>query len=152
MVCKHLRVLVAVRRYISVVVVAVCMFLPDVSLPKIKFQSINQSVNHLLFSYYLYAVERIGTLNPALYSADEANDFYDIPSGHVGRVWFSVEYDRQVERLTVTLIKARNLPLETIKADIRASPDSFARFDSDLYQSSIHKLINLIIKLTTIHS
>lgn len=134
MVCKHLTKGTCCCTRIHLCCGCRCLHvLPDVSLPKIKFQSINQSVNHLLLSYYLYAVERIGTLNPALYSADEANDFYDIPSGHVGRVWFSVEYDRQVERLTVTLIKARNLPLETIKADIRASPDSFARFDSDLY-------------------
>jgi hypothetical protein len=52
----------------------------------------------------------------------------------------------------VTLIKARNLPLETIKADIRASPDSFARFDSDYLFHKPHNMHSLLHNLYSLFS
>lgn len=33
----------------------------------------------------------------------------DFPEGNIGRLWFSVEYEQESERLLVSLIKARKL-------------------------------------------
>ena len=37
------------------------------------------------------------------------DDDYDFPHDHIGRIWFAVEYERETEKLLVTLMKARNL-------------------------------------------
>ncbi|ERE91219.1 synaptotagmin-15-like protein [Cricetulus griseus] len=57
----------------------------------------------------------IGNINPELYKSPEDTSETDFPEGCLGRLWFSVEYQQESERLLVGLIKARQLqvPSET---------------------------------------
>lgn len=57
----------------------------------------------------------MGTINPELYKTLEDTSETDFPEGCLGRLWFSVEYQQEAERLLVGLIKARRLqgPSET---------------------------------------
>ncbi|XP_058044764.1 synaptotagmin-15 isoform X3 [Ahaetulla prasina] len=59
---------------------------------------------HSLAGAYL-----VGTINPELYRFPEDKSETDFPEGNIGRLWFSVEYERESERLLVSLIKARKL-------------------------------------------
>ena len=52
----------------------------------------------------------LGTIDPSLYKMADVDDDYEYPDDHVGRLWFAVEYENEAEKLTVTLIKAKNLP------------------------------------------
>jgi hypothetical protein len=52
----------------------------------------------------------LGSIDPSLYRISDEDDDYEIPPDHLGRVWFAVEYERETEKLLVTLIKAKNLP------------------------------------------
>nr|XP_021491666.1 synaptotagmin-15-like [Meriones unguiculatus] len=51
----------------------------------------------------------IGNINPKLYKSPEDTSDTDFPDGCLGRLWFSVEYQQESERLLVGLIKARQL-------------------------------------------
>ncbi|XP_069876880.1 synaptotagmin-15 isoform X2 [Dipodomys merriami] len=57
----------------------------------------------------------VGAINPELYQFPEDTSETDFPAGCLGRLWFSVEYQQEAERLLVGLIKARQLqaPSET---------------------------------------
>ncbi|XP_062614521.1 synaptotagmin-15-like, partial [Saccostrea cucullata] len=52
----------------------------------------------------------LGSIDPSLYKIVDEDDDYEIPLDHIGRVWFAVEYERETEKLLVTLMKAKNLP------------------------------------------
>ena len=52
----------------------------------------------------------LGSIDPALYKVSDEDDDYDFGPQHIGRIWFAVEYERETEKLLVTVIKARNLP------------------------------------------
>lgn len=56
----------------------------------------------------------LGAIDPSLYKIADEDDDYDIPDDHIGRLWFTVEYERETEKLLVTLIKAKNLPSRTL--------------------------------------
>uniref|UniRef100_F6RX20 C2 domain-containing protein n=1 Tax=Callithrix jacchus TaxID=9483 RepID=F6RX20_CALJA len=58
---------------------------------------------------------KVGTINPELYKFSEDSSETEFPAGCLGRLWFSVEYEQEAERLLVGLIKARQLqaPSET---------------------------------------
>ncbi|XP_021569080.1 synaptotagmin-15-like [Carlito syrichta] len=60
-------------------------------------------------------VSAVGTINPELYKFPEDKSETNFPMGCLGRLWFSVEYQQETERLLVGLIKARQLqaPSET---------------------------------------
>ncbi|XP_037661284.1 synaptotagmin-15-like isoform X2 [Choloepus didactylus] len=47
-----------------------------------------------------------GTINPELYRLPEDRSETEFPEGCLGRLWFSVEYQQEAERLLVGLIKA----------------------------------------------
>ncbi|KFP08835.1 Synaptotagmin-15, partial [Egretta garzetta] len=51
----------------------------------------------------------VGTINPELYKFPEDRSETDFPEGNIGRLWFSVQYEQESERLLVSLIKARKL-------------------------------------------
>ncbi|KAK2523590.1 Syt15 [Columba guinea] len=51
----------------------------------------------------------VGTINPELYKFPEDKSEMDFPEGNIGRLWFSMEYEQESERLLVSLIKVRNL-------------------------------------------
>nr|XP_011748017.1 synaptotagmin-15 [Macaca nemestrina] len=57
----------------------------------------------------------VGAINPELYKFPEDKSETDFPAGCLGRLWFSVEYEQEAERLLVGLIKAQHLqaPSET---------------------------------------
>ncbi|KAL3876862.1 hypothetical protein ACJMK2_034645 [Sinanodonta woodiana] len=52
----------------------------------------------------------LGTIDPSLYRISDEDDNYEIPPDHIGRIWFAVEYERESEKLLVTVIKTKNLP------------------------------------------
>ncbi|XP_055875241.1 synaptotagmin-15-like isoform X3 [Biomphalaria glabrata] len=64
----------------------------------------------------------LGSIDPALYKVADEDDHYDIPPDHIGRIWFATEYDRETEKLMVTVIKARNLPSRTQGLDNACDP------------------------------
>ncbi|NXS03010.1 SYT15 protein, partial [Oxylabes madagascariensis] len=51
----------------------------------------------------------VGTINPDLYRFPEDKSETDFPDGNIGRLWFSIEYEQESERLLVSLIKVRKL-------------------------------------------
>lgn len=51
----------------------------------------------------------MGAIDPALYREVDADDDYEVTPDHVGRIWFAVQYERESEKLLVTIMKARNL-------------------------------------------
>ncbi|XP_009999451.1 PREDICTED: synaptotagmin-15 [Chaetura pelagica] len=51
----------------------------------------------------------VGTINPELYKFPEDRSEMDFPEGNIGRLWFSIEYEQESERLLVSLIKVRKL-------------------------------------------
>lgn len=52
----------------------------------------------------------IGFLRPDLYTSDNEQEDSGFPPGHIGRIWFRLEYDCEVESLFVTVINIVNLP------------------------------------------
>ncbi|XP_074647525.1 synaptotagmin-15B-like isoform X2 [Tubulanus polymorphus] len=56
----------------------------------------------------------LGAIDPSLYKVTDEDDVYDIPMNHIGRIWFAVEYERESEKLLLTLIKAKNLPSRSL--------------------------------------
>ena len=70
-----------------------------------------QHIDSPHFALSVNAGRSLGTLDPRLYklNTDEADDEYDVPDNHLGRVWFTIKYESQAEKLLVTLVKARNL-------------------------------------------
>ncbi|XP_052266141.1 synaptotagmin-15-like isoform X2 [Dreissena polymorpha] len=77
------------------------------------------SVDHSLpivrrgYGHETVGVEALGSIDPSLYMVtDDADDAYELPPDHLGRLWFAVEYERETEKLYVTLLKARNLPFK----------------------------------------
>ena len=68
----------------------------------------------------------LGTIDPSLYKISDDDDIYEISSSHLGRMWFAVEYEREGERLLVTLIKAKNLPNR--QPGVENSCDPFVRY------------------------
>ncbi|VEL35990.1 unnamed protein product [Protopolystoma xenopodis] len=66
---------------------------------------------------------QLGRLNPALYLTEDTEELYDIPLGHIGRVWFTVSYHRSREQLKVLIHKVRNLrnPLTATVSNVNAS-------------------------------
>lgn len=55
----------------------------------------------------------MGLLKPELYGLNEDQDidlYEDLPPGNIGRIWFSLEYDVQAEKLIVNVDKICNLP------------------------------------------
>ncbi|KAK2161493.1 hypothetical protein LSH36_115g00009 [Paralvinella palmiformis] len=65
-------------------------------------------------SRILEAVTCIGKIDPSLYRYHDTDDDYELPDYHIGRIWFRVQYERETEKLLVTLIKARNLPSRSL--------------------------------------
>uniref|UniRef100_A0A8C4YE85 C2 domain-containing protein n=1 Tax=Gopherus evgoodei TaxID=1825980 RepID=A0A8C4YE85_9SAUR len=51
----------------------------------------------------------IGSINPELYKFPEDKSETDFSECNIGRLWFSVQYEQEAERLLVSLIKARKL-------------------------------------------
>lgn len=54
----------------------------------------------------------IGSLNPDLYKSPliPEEDTSNYPEGHLGRFWFSLNYDQEQEKLIINLIRIHNLP------------------------------------------
>ena len=54
----------------------------------------------------------IGSLNPDLYKSPliPEEDTSNYPEGHLGRFWFSINYDTEQEKLLINLIRIHNLP------------------------------------------
>ena len=64
----------------------------------------------------------LGSIDPSLYKHSDVDDDYDIPDNHIGRIWFAVEYERETEKLLVTLIKAKNLPSRSFSSHNQCDP------------------------------
>ncbi|XP_021037954.1 synaptotagmin-15 [Mus caroli] len=84
----------------------------------------------------------MGSINPELYKSPEDTSETGFPDGCLGRLWFSVEYQQESERLLVGLIKARQLqvPSETCSTLVKLHllPDE-RRF---LQSKTKHKICN----------
>ncbi|NXC14079.1 SYT15 protein, partial [Corythaeola cristata] len=63
----------------------------------------------------------VGTINPELYKLPEDKSETDFPEGNIGRLWFSIEYEQESERLLVSLIKVRKLqpPADSCSAFVK---------------------------------
>ncbi|OQR73062.1 synaptotagmin-15-like, partial [Tropilaelaps mercedesae] len=60
------------------------------------------------------AAQLFGGLNPELYREERDSDEFVFPEGHLGRIWFGLDYDAPTERLLVKIIKCRNLPSRSL--------------------------------------
>ena len=54
----------------------------------------------------------LGSLNPAIYSYDSVEGVNETcyPDEHLGRIWFTLAYENQHEKLTIGITKIKNLP------------------------------------------
>lgn len=73
------------------------------------------------FSFFVGAYE-LGAIDPSLYKIVDEDEDYDMSEDHIGRLWFTVEYERETEKLLVTLIKAKNLPSRTMSSSNGCDP------------------------------
>ncbi|CAI9735089.1 synaptotagmin-15-like isoform X1 [Octopus vulgaris] len=64
----------------------------------------------------------LGAIDPSLYKIVDEDEDYDMSDDHIGRLWFTVEYERETEKLLVTLIKAKNLPSRTMSSSNGCDP------------------------------
>ena len=96
--------------------------------------------------YSLTGAYALGSIDPSLYKIVDEDDDYEIPMDHIGRVWFAVEYERETEKLLVTLMKAKNLP--TRQYGNNSSCDPFIRWESTWLKRN--KTIKLIYWRLTI--
>ena len=64
----------------------------------------------------------MGNIDPSLYKMTDEMDDYDFCEGHIGRIWFAVEYERESEKLLVTLMKAKNLPSRSMSNNNSCDP------------------------------
>lgn len=86
-------------------------------------------VSNLVSNHHLFIIPgayALGSIDPSLYRISDEDDDYEIPPEHLGRVWFAVEYERETEKLLVTLIKAKNLPSRMFGASNGCDP--FVRY------------------------
>lgn len=83
----------------------------------------------------------MGSIDPSLYKIVDEDDDYEIPMDHIGRVWFAVEYERETEKLLVTLMKAKNLP--TRQYGNNSSCDPFIRLELCLIQMYVVNIIDV---------
>ncbi|XP_067828440.1 synaptotagmin-15 [Heptranchias perlo] len=67
----------------------------------------NLDLHHSLFESM--GACALGALIPDLYKFPEEDSETDYPEGNIGRLWLAVQYEQEMERLMVTLIKVRNL-------------------------------------------
>jgi synaptotagmin-15 len=61
-------------------------------------------------------IKDFGSINPALYQSMDGDDTTLFPEDHNGRLWFTLAYERESEKLIVTLVKAKNLPCRADKS------------------------------------
>ena len=61
-------------------------------------------------------IAQLGNLDPSLYRQHDTDDDYELPDHHIGRIWFRIQYERETEKLLVTLVKAKNLPSKSLSA------------------------------------
>lgn len=54
-----------------------------------------------IFSVIIAAAQLFGGLNPELYREERDSNEFDFPEGHLGRIWFGLDYDAPTERLLV---------------------------------------------------
>ena len=74
----------------------------------------------------------IGLLRPDLYSSDNEQEDSGFPPGHIGRIWFRLEYDCEAEKLFVSVINIANLPARqhrgsSLSISTNSTCDSFVR-------------------------
>ncbi|XP_047501454.1 synaptotagmin-15-like isoform X2 [Penaeus chinensis] len=65
----------------------------------------------------------LGTLNPELYRIpDHLDDPGSYPPGHLGRVFLTLHYHQETEKLQVGLLRIRNLPSRTLGSNNACDP------------------------------
>ena len=57
-----------------------------------------------------------GSINPALYQSVDGDDNASFPDDHIGRLWFQLKFEHETDRLIVTIVKAKNIPLRSDKS------------------------------------
>eukprot|EP00794_Sanderia_malayensis_P016696 gene16696-18390_t len=68
-----------------------------------------------------------GRLRPDLYVSSDNESLCnedDYPSGHIGRIWFELQYDCAQEKLFITLIKVKNLPTRQARGSLSMAGSS----------------------------
>lgn len=76
---------------------------------KIPAMLLETNLRVLVLSFLEAGAYVVGTINPDLYKVPEDKSETDFPDGNIGRLWFSIEYEQESERLLVSLIKVRKL-------------------------------------------
>ena len=69
----------------------------------------------------------MGLLKPELYNTSEDQDmdmYDDLPPSNIGRIWFSLEYDAQSEKLIVIVDRIRNLQGRQQRSSLSLSSNS----------------------------
>ena len=69
----------------------------------------------------------VGLLKPELYNTSEDQDmdmYDDLPPSNIGRIWFSLEYDPQSEKLIVIVDRIRNLQGRQQRSSLSLSSNS----------------------------
>jgi len=83
---------------------------------------------YTVFTLCLGSSARDYGLDLSLYSDDDpslmsgGDEGLDIPENNVGRVWMSLEYNPETERLHVMLMKIKNLPSRTCSSNNACDP------------------------------
>lgn len=78
----------------------------------------------ILLSLSTGVTSNIGVLNPDLYKSPliPEEDASNYPDGHLGRFWFSLNYDAEQEKLLINLIRIHNLPSRDKDSNLGCDP------------------------------
>ncbi|GAU97449.1 hypothetical protein RvY_08738 [Ramazzottius varieornatus] len=57
-----------------------------------------------------------GSIDPALYQSLDGDETSSFPEDHLGRIWLRLSFERECEKLVVTLVKGKNLPCRPDKS------------------------------------
>lgn len=107
-------------------------FLFTVNIASIDFFSLffyrHDGVLCVLYVCATGVTSTIGSLNPDLYKSPliPEEDTSNYPEGHLGRFWFSLNYDAEQEKLLINLIRIHNLPSRD--KDSSSACDPLVRF------------------------
>lgn len=95
----------------------------------------------------------LGSIDPRLYKLTDADDDddYEPPDNHIGRVWFSVKYEAQSEKLLVSLVKARNLASHVSAVYTSSTSSSPATSAGDFFVRSDTLPVSIITYRTAPH-
>ena len=82
----------------------------------IQYRVFTTEVSSYIFRLTGLKLKDYGSINPALYQSLDGDETSSFPEDHLGRLWLRLAFERESEKLVVTLVKGKNLPCRRDKS------------------------------------